>query len=287
VQRMRLLRMTLLAAGAVAIFGTAAAPAAATSIQNAATGQEYTGIWGGGLGGSGFAVFTGSSGSVTCNQSTLGGQITAAGSGGPTATGNINDASWRNSGGANLPCTDTIALATHTGFQAQNLPWLGSAVWLSDNTSGPRNGTFTFDGVRIRVLFNAEFIGPINCDYVGDHDDTGATTRRLQGDLFNPDNTSGNTELRFEDEPLELVVADSNPNCDVTGEFTATYGIAGQSGIKLQIRQDVARPPAANPPASTPSSGATAGQTGSKPKKCKRKKGKRAAAAKKKCKKKR
>ena len=185
---------TLLAAGAVAALGIAAAPAAATSIQNAATGVPYTGSFSGGLLGN--AVFTNSFGTITCNVSTPSGQITNTGSTGNPALGSLTDIDWKMNTGPNAPCDDTILPTNHVDNQAVGLPWAMRFDWLSDNTSGAPNGTVTFTGWTITATFDL----PATCTYVGDHAD-GASTRQLEVDFHNPNNTSGNTELRFVDVP--------------------------------------------------------------------------------------
>jgi hypothetical protein len=230
-----------LASLALVALGIAAAPASATSIQNA-SGQPYTGPFTGAL--SGNAVFTGSNGSVTCNVSTATGTITNAGSAGGPAAGRIDTIDWSHNSFSGGRCNDTVVIIgvadpVHSNNDALDLPWSGSADWINDNTSGNPNGTFTFSGFGVRLTFNVAGFGTVTCDLVGDFNNTGAGTREIQADLHNPDN-GGQTKMIFEDEPLEVFMSD--PNCGTTATFDATYLLFGSGLTDLQIRQS---PPAA------------------------------------------
>jgi hypothetical protein len=236
-------RVGATALASVAALTVAAAPAAATSIQDL-SGRPYTGELDGVL--TGNAVFSSTVGNVTCNQSPLTGEITDSGSLGTPAAGTIDAIDWTNNG--NQACPDTIDFGfvnpSHQNFLALGLPWSIRADWLSDNTTGTRNGTLTFSGFRFTADFDV-----IDCSYRGDFQNTGGTTNQIQGDLHNPDNTaSGNTELRFVNEPLELSPATAN--CPTSITFSATYSLTGLGPvisvaaprqtppvIKLQIRE--------------------------------------------------
>lgn len=257
----------LVALAALAVLAIAATSASATSIQTQA-GQPYTGVLNGALAGT--AVFGSSQGTTTCNQSSPTGQILTAGSSGTLATGSISAIDWTNSG---MQACPTTVIVPHSNFAALGLPWSMTAGWLSDNTSGTPNGALTLSNVSI----NADF-PPVACTFTGDFNNTGTTQKQVQGDFFNPDNTSGNTELRFVNEPLELAPLQSGA-CPATGTFAATYRLTGAGAAKLQIRNPL--PPATSPTTSpTPAQGATKA-------KCKKKKGKKhSASAAKGCKKK-
>jgi hypothetical protein len=225
----------LVAAAALAI---SAAPASATSIQDE-SGQPFTGIFNASML-SGSAVFASSPGNVTCATSNGNGAITSAGSAGGPAGGKINALDFK-TGTGNEPCPDTIPMTTHQDFQAigpiGDPAWAGDAEWVSDNTGGTLNGTFTFSGVRIRAVFDT-----VTCDYVGNFLATGATTRQLQADLFNPDNTAGGTmEMRFQNEPLANLPVTAG--CPLTANLSAFYVVTGgaftpPTGIKIQIREN-------------------------------------------------
>jgi hypothetical protein len=225
----------------LAALAIAAAPASATSIQGP-TGQPYTGSLTGGLLGN--AVFTGSNGSVTCNASTPTGQITNAGSTSGPAAGRIDMIDWSHSSFGGGRCNDTVVIIgvadpVHQDNDPLGLPWSGRADWIDNNTAGTPNGTFTFSGFGVRLTFDVAGFGEVTCDLVGDFNDTGATTREIQADLYNPDN-GGQTKLIFDDEPLEVFMSD--PNCGTMATFDASYRLFGSGLTDLQIRQS---PPAA------------------------------------------
>jgi hypothetical protein len=263
--------LVLAASATVAALAVAVAPASATSLQNQ-NGQAYTGVLNTNLVGG--VLLETDIGNVTCNQSPITAQITNAGSPGAPAAGSISAIDFRNNN--NHFCPDTFALVTHEDFEA-TVPWGISVSWLSDNTSGARNGTLTLTNAVMLVETSEG-----DCLYRGDSGNTGGTTNELRADFYNPDNTGvGFTEIRFVDQPSELVSGD--PNCSFVpdSELTVTYYLSGQGGTDLQVRNPPA-PPVSNPPSVTPASGVAA-----KAKKCKRKKGKKGAVtAKKKCKRK-
>jgi len=237
------------AVAVVAMLAVAASPAAATFIQDE-NGQPYTGVWSGSLAGN--AVFSSSQGSVTCTRSSPRGQITNAGSTGNPATGSISSIDWDTSI-SDETCSTAIFGATHKDFVALSLPWNGSAEWLSDNTSGTPNGTFTFSDMGLRADFDAGAFGTPTCNYAGNFNNTGGTTptQQIQVDLYNPDNTtSGETEMRFVSEPLQLTTGDDLCADDAT--LTATYTIGGLGGVNLQIREPTGQPPIGQPPGTSP-----------------------------------
>jgi hypothetical protein len=231
----------------------APAPATATVILDE-TGQPFTGALNGGLSPSTNAVFNFSSNSsITCPHSPLFGEITDAGSTGGPAIGAISAIDWKGSS-ASEACPSTIENAAHTNFAQLDLPWAGSAEWLSDDTTGARNGTFTFSGVRFTASFSSSLVPPFSCTFVGDLNGTGATTRQVQADLFNPDNTaSGRTEMRLVAEPLAVSGASF---CPSSATLTATYLLAGTGGVKLQIREPTEAPGGTTPPDTAPDTAA-------------------------------
>ncbi len=282
--QIRRLTATAMLAGLAAL-GVGAAPASATSIQSAATGEPYTGGLTGTLDPLTNMVVGSGASSLTCNQSNFTGQITDPGSLVTVAIGQVSTHDIDTTLGE--ACPSSFVGVNHLDNTSDALAWGFTAFWLSDNTAGTPNGTLILEGFRLSVHFDMA-----SCTFVGDANNTGATFMELEADLHNPDNTaSGNTELRLVNEPLENITG--GPLCASfpTATLTGTYVLTGGGG-DLQIREQPApaMPPVAPPsptpvtPSQTSAQAGTAGATGQQAaalKRCAKKKGK----ARKKCRK--
>jgi hypothetical protein len=223
-----------LAAGAVLALGGASASAA--GIFQTTDGQPYTGPLIYTLVGNASSGVPGL-GDVTCNESTVTADVTDAGSLVDSARAQVTALEISNNG--SQACPDTIPTVDHVDTVTDDLPWAVAGDWLSDNTAGLANGTFTASGTR----YTSSFTGGITCINVGNYNGTGATTRELQAAFYNPDNTaSGQLEVRFEAAAVTTTTG-SSPECP-NSTFTATYQVTGANGAVLEMRG--ATPPVPN-----------------------------------------
>jgi hypothetical protein len=232
-----------LVAAILAAFAIGAAPASATSVQTA-TGDEYVGPLNGTLAPSSNFAFTGPNSTVTCDESTFAGQISASGSASTHATGTISAMDWTQDGSQacadNYPDADSIDVSA--GAIAET-PWNLDISWIDDNTSGTANATGTLPLVFISLGFTGTPSG--DCSYVGGTD---FSNIGVQAHLYNPDNTtSGKTELRFVDAPFFLL-STQKIGCETSITASGTYRVTGTGGTNLQVRESAS---SSTPPAPT------------------------------------